>query len=256
MKWRIKQTNISLWIYLNIGMHKSSTLTCVFLFLAILSNAQVREISGLVTFSNQRLNGASIKNLKINQQTISNERGEFVINAKTGDTLVAFKTDFVTDTIILAGQQYLIIRLHKPPSLLKTVIIHSTAISPESVYEANKKEYKDIYVKGDKSGIIVPGSIMVGLGFGIDINIDKIYNAVSKEGKDARRLQRNLTKDYKNSIIDKRFNPLAASITGYKGNKLKDFIMNYRPSYEMVIKSSDYDIIQYIKRRLSEGKKG
>jgi hypothetical protein len=87
------------------------------------------------------------------------------------------------------------------------------------------------------------------------VNVDKVYNALSKEGKEARQLQRNLTNDYKNSIVDKRFNRLAARITGYKGKQLTDFIADNRPSYEIVIQSSDYDIIRYIKRRLPKAKR-
>jgi hypothetical protein len=98
--------------------------------------------------------------------------------------------------------------------------------------------------------VYIPLGLTGLLSAGIALNIDKLYNAVSKEGKDARRLQKNLTTDYKNSVVDKRFNPLAAQITGYKDQKLKDFIMDNRPSYEMVARSSDYDLVQYIKQKL------
>jgi hypothetical protein len=228
----------------------------IFLMLlwAVSSNAQVREITGLVTYNNERQSGTNIKNLSTNSQTFSDDRGAFSIRVKKGDTLIAFKVNYVRDTLMVADQEYLIINLRRIPTMLKEVIINGATISPESTYEANKKEYKDIYVKGDKSHIIAPGSFALAPVFGISVNIDKLYNALSKQGKDARKMQRTLTRDYKNSMVDKRFNPLAARITGYKGQTLLDFIKDNRPAYEMVAKSSDYDIVQYIKRKLPTGK--
>jgi hypothetical protein len=213
---------------------------------AILSHAQVREITGLVTCDNERQSGAIIKNLSLHTQTISNERGEFAIKAKSGDTLITIKEDYIKDTLVVADQQDLIIQLHKPPLVLKEVLINGTAITPASTYEANKKEYKEIYFLGDNKGIFFSGSL---------VNIDKLNNALGKKGHEARRLQHTLTKDYKNSIVDKRFNLLAARITGYKGKILSDWIMENRPSYEMVIKATDYDLVQYIKGKLSGDKR-
>jgi hypothetical protein len=212
----------------------------------ILSHAQVREITGLVTCNNERQSGAIIKNINLRIQTISNERGEFAIKTKTSDTLITIKDGYFKDTLLIAEQQYLIIEMHKNPLVLKEVVINGTAITPASTYEANKKEYKKIYFLGDNSGIFFSGSL---------VNIDKLNNALGKKGHEARRLQHTLTKDYKNSVVDKRFNLLAARITGYKGKTLSDWIMENRPSYEMVIKATDYDLVQYIKGKLSGDKK-
>lgn len=232
------------------------SLLLYFIVQATLCKAQLNVISGLITYNTERLSGANIKNTKSHTQSVSNERGEFKLEANTGDTLIINKTDFVIDTLIVAGQEDLIIQLQILPFILKTVVIKSTPASPESIYEQNKKEYKDIYVKGDKSHMIfIPLGPLGLLSAGLALNIDKLYNALSKQGKDARRLQRNLTGDYKNSVVDKRFNPLAAQITGYKDDKLKDFIMDNRPSYEMVARSSDYDLVQYIKQKMEQNGK-
>ena len=221
---------------------------------AIPSNAQVKEITGLVIYNNERQSGAIIKNLSSREQTISTDRGEFVITAKPGDTLITIKDDYIKDTLLVSDQQYLIIKFRKNPLMLKEVNIYGIPITPASTYEANKNEYKEIYWKGDKSHIFMP-DLLLGTHIGLTFDITKLYNALSKQGHDARRLQHTLTKDYKNSIVDKRFNPLAANITGYKGQKLLDFIKDNRPSYEMVVKATDYNIIQYIKGKLSWDKK-
>jgi hypothetical protein len=218
------------------------------------ANAQSNQIAGLVSGEDERLGSASIKNISGSAQSFSNEKGEFKIVAKKGDTLITSKVNYTNDTSLVGDEQSVFIHLKKTAVLLKEVTINSTAITPESVYEANKKDYKDIYWKGDKSHIFFANMDPYS-GAGVGVNIDKIYNALSKEGRDARQLQRNLVKDYKNSVVDRRFNQLAARVTGYTGKRLEDFITDNRPNYDTMIKSSDYDLIQYIKRKMPKIKR-
>ena len=185
------------------------------------SNAQ--QITGLITDGNERISEATIKNLNSSLQTITNDHGEFKLLAKYNDTLVFSKPDFLKDTMVITNQNDIVVKLIPIPMLLNEVRINSRALSPALTYEQNKKDYKDIYWKGDKSNIFLSGSL---------VNIDKLNNALGKQGHNARNLQHKLTKDYRDNIVDKRFNPLATRITGYKCNKLKDFILNNRPTYE------------------------
>ena len=223
---------------------------------ALRLKAQVKEFTGLITCNNERQCGVWIKNINNHIRSVSNDRGEFYIKAKPGDTLIITKIDCINDTLLITNQQYIFIQLRKIPTMLKEVDINAPAISPGSVYEANKKEYKMIYFYGDKSHVITPLMLPgTSMGLGIGINIDKLNNALGKRGHDARRLQRNLTTDYKNSVIDKHFNPIATSVTGYMGKRLNDFIMENRPSYNFIAHATDYDITQYVKRKLSIHKK-
>jgi hypothetical protein len=69
----------------------------IFLMLlwGVSSNAQVREITGLVTYNNERQSGANVKDLSTNTQTFSDDRGAFSIKAKKGDTLISFKVNYI-----------------------------------------------------------------------------------------------------------------------------------------------------------------
>lgn len=212
--------------------------------------AQVRKIAGLVTCNNQLQSSAVIKNVNLHTQTISNERGEFALPVKAGDTLISSKEGYIKDTLPVTDQPFFIIQLKKNPLMLKEVVINSTPITAEETYAENKKDYKEIYRKGDKSHMIV----VTPLGVGVEV--DKVWSAVSKEGKDARHMQRRLTTDYKSNVINHRFTKtLVGRITGYKGNKLDDFIVKYRPTFEMVQKATDYELIEYIKKKLAEDKR-
>ncbi|RZK50934.1 MAG: hypothetical protein EOO87_18930 [Pedobacter sp.] len=89
--------------------------------------------------------------------------------------------------------------------------------------------------------------------FGIGISIDKIYNALSREGKNARKLQRILTNDYKNNVVDQKFNEtLVTNLTKLSGIKLKDFMLTNRPSYDFVAYATDLDLVNYILAKVDE----
>jgi hypothetical protein len=220
-----------------------SFLLFILILNAVCATAQMR---GIVSCNNERISSATIKDINSGLQVNSNERGEFTLKSNPGDTLTIIKDGFIKDTILVSGQSSLIAELRKLPLTLKEVEINGTVSSPAAVYQANKKYYKLIYFWGDNKGIFLSGSL---------VNIDKLNNALGRRGHQARRLQRTFTTDYKNSIIDQRFNPLAARITGYKGSQLEEFIDNNRPTYDTLVKLSDYDIIKYIRKKMAETKK-
>lgn len=215
---------------------------------ATLANAQMRKIAGTVTNQNQRLSGVFISNANTNSRTISSDRGEFAIMAQKGDTLITYQLNYLNDTLIVGDQSFLNVKLKQSAINLKEVRITGGAVrSAAETYQKNRLEYKDIYRKGDKSHAIAVTPIGIGL------NIAKIYSAFSKEGNDARRMQRILDASYKNGVIDERFSKkLVASVTGYKDNQLAIFMEKYQPSYETALVITDYELLQYIKQKFQE----
>lgn len=221
----------------------------VFTMINILAGymAASAQVKGLVIFDNLRQGNAVIKNGNI--QTLSNDLGEFYIPAKIGDTLISTKKGFLNDTLAVTDAPYIVIRLKKGALMLKEVDIHSTVLTPEKILTENKAAYKEIYRKGDKSNAIVITPLGVG------VVIDKVWSAVSKEGADARRLQRTFIADYENSVIDKHFTKaLVNKVTGYTGERLFNFMSKYRPEYKVVKNATDYELIQYIKKCLKGDK--
>jgi hypothetical protein len=133
--------------------------------------------------------------------------------------------------------------------MLKEVIVMDKALTPEKILKENKETYKEIYRKGDESHAVVITPLGVG------VVIDKVWSAVSKEGKDARKMQRRLTTDYRSATVDRRFTKnLVTRVTGYKGIRLDDFMVKYRPTFEMVNKWNNYELVEYIKAKLAADK--
>ena len=91
---------------------------------------------------------------------------------------------------------------------------------------------------------------MIGVGGtgGAGLSIDALWNSISREGKDAAKTRAYIERDYREDVINYRFNrKLVARITGLSDKKLTDFMQKYRPGYFFVTKATDYEFISSIK---------
>jgi hypothetical protein len=209
-----------------------------------------QSIEGSITANLKPMGGAIVKNLNSKKFTVSDQDGSFKLLIKTGDTLSASYIGFKTDTLIIYNQIPLVIALKPQSNMLKEVFIKSK-VSPLEKFKKNQSDYKQIYRIGDDHNIISLGG---GYGSaGLAINIDALYSALSKQGRNARRLEKVLIRDYHSDIVDSRFTEsLVTKITGYEGGQLDSFMINNRPTYEFIKKASDYDLINYIQQKAGQ----
>lgn len=218
----------------------------MFLCISLIISAKTsfgQTITGSVSNTADFLSGAKVQNLHFKAVTFSDIKGTFKLNASQGDTLVLSYIGYRNDTLIVGNEQFIKVILQPANNVLREVLIRGNRLTPLQQYQKNQEEFKQIYRIGDKSH-------MVSIGLGIGLNIDALYSALSKEGKDARRMQKTLTTDYQNSLVDSRFTKeLVSSITGYQKQRLDDFMMENRPSFAFIQNSSDYELIQYIQRK-------
>ncbi|SDD48606.1 CarboxypepD_reg-like domain-containing protein [Mucilaginibacter pineti] len=225
---------------------------CLMFFILITANyiAYGQSKYGLVISNSAHLSGAIIRNTNSHKLSISNSNGEFSLTVSKGDTILTSYMGFKTDTMVFNNQNSLLITLNQSHNLLNEVVIRDNPINPLKKFRRNQEEYKQIYRIGDNKNIV---SVFGGAGFGgVGISIDKLYSALSREGKNARRLQRALVTDYKADIVDARFTKsLVTKITGYTGERLDIFMIDNRPTYEFVKNAPDYDLIKYIRQKLN-----
>lgn len=211
-------------------------------------SAQQRTIEGLVfdKDSKQRLTRVYIYNLGTNKGVFNNTKGEFRITVNPGDTLVAALEGYSVDTITARNQKTAVFYLKRISILLKEVYIKDSLKSPQKQLEETQEQYRDAYRKGNPGDIISVGGAN-GLG-GAGLSVDALYSLLSKEGKNARYLQEIIERDYRESIINYRFTKQAVrNITGLEGEKLRDFMEQYRPSYYFILEANDYSLLKYIK---------
>lgn len=206
--------------------------------------AQDRQIQGIVfdSATKQRLTRVYIYDTRNHKGIYNNTKGEFTMNAKHGDTLIVALQGYGVDTVTVQQQSTYVFYLMPTSILLKEVVITDSAMSPDKKLAETQKEYKDIYRIGNSKDLLSVGPGGAGLG------IDAIYSLLSKQGNNARHLQEIIESDYKDAIINYRFTrTLVNNATSLSGDKLTDFMRQYRPNYYFVLEATDYAFVSFIK---------
>jgi hypothetical protein len=214
--------------------------------------SQNKAVQGFVIDQESKLRLAKvyIYNPANDEGIYNNTKGEFVTNAKVGDTLFAALGGYGMDTVVYRGQSAIVFQLKSLGIRLKEVNIYGKNKTPQELYKSKLDEYKYKLDKGSSRDLLNLGSRGVGLG------IDAIYNLLSRDGKNARHLQKILEKDYKEEVIDYRYRPeYVKAIVDIKNEDLKDFMLQYRPTYQFVLTASDYAFIQFIRNSYASYKR-
>jgi hypothetical protein len=214
--------------------------------------AQQRPVQGFVIDKTSKLRLAKvyIYNSHSDEGLYNNTKGEFSTNAAVGDTLFAALQGYGLDTIIYRGNTNIYFQLKPLAVQLKEVAIIGSSLTPKERYDKTIKEYKYATDRGSSKDLLNLSRGGVGLG------IDAIYNLLSRKGRNARHLQAILERDYREDIIDYKFNPTfvgqALRISGFE---LKDYMQQYRPSYDFVLMASDYAFIVFMRNNYAAYKR-
>lgn len=225
-----------------IGVYFCILLLCT---LAEVATAQT-VIEGIVfdTHTQQRISRVYIYNTANDNGGYNNTRGEFNIDASPGDILIAAAKGYYPDTLIVSDKRIVLFNMVRSTIWLNEVSVIARR-SPEERLEANRREYSTAYSKGDAGSIFSTGPTGAGL------SIDALYTLISREGKNSRKLQEIIERDYRETVIDYRFTPdFVSSVTGLRGETLTDFMRQYRPSYFFVLSANDYNLAFYIRSSL------
>ena len=210
--------------------------------------SQDKQIQGIVfdRDSKQRLSRVYIYNTTTNKGFYNNAKGEFTSKASEGDILVAALPGYLVDTIRVKSQSTVLFYLKRNSILLREVTIRDSTLSPQDRLERNREAYQDAYRKGDTKDMLQIGGAN-GTG-GVGLGIDALWSLLSREGKNARYLQKIIERDYHDQMIRYRYTPrLVSKVTGLSNETLSDFMEQYRPSYNFVVAANDYELIEFIK---------
>lgn len=215
-----------------------------FLCTTALLFAQTKPVQGVVIDkeTKQRLAKVYIFNTRTGDGLYNNTKGEFSTFAVPGDTLVAALAGYGVDTVVFKGQSAAYFQLRSLGIRLRDVMIQEKRLSPKEKYEKTKDEFRYATIRGSSKDLLNLSNGGVGLG------IDAIYNLLSRQGKNARYLQKILEKDYREDLIDYRFRAsLVHQVLGIKDDELADFMQQYRPTYQFVLDATDYSFNLFIR---------
>lgn len=214
----------------------------LYLFCPHAARAQ-KAIQGIVfdRHTKQRIAQVYVYNTANDEGGFNNLRGEFKIQASPGDILIAATQGYYPDTLIVGDKDVVLFNMERSSIWIDEVSVIARR-SPEEQLLQNKREFSTAYSKGNTGSIFSVGPTGSGL------SIDALYTLISREGKNARKLQEIIERDYRESVIDYRFTPeLVGQITGLSGEKLAGFMRAYRPSYYFVLSANDYNLAFYIR---------
>lgn len=122
---------------------------------------------------------------------------------------------------------------------LPSVVVRQPSYRMDSL--ANREEYRKVF-DYDGETLNAPSG-----GFGLGISFDMIFNA--RKFRDMEKLKARLEWQEKDKYVDHRFTKgLVKRLTGLTSPALDSFMVQYRPTYDM-LKSfeTDYDYYEYIK---------
>ena len=216
--------------------------------MAIKGFAQEKSVAGIVFDKNSqdRVARINVVNINTGKSVYNNLNGVFTIEAEPGDRLVFKKQEYYNDTVKVESYLPLAVYMSRTAIQLREVTIKDSVLSPKDRLALSKKENSRAYGTLANRDIITTPT-MGGAGG----SIDALWNMFSREGKNAANLRDYIDQDYKQDVIDYRFNrALAGKITGLKDKQLTDFMQKYRPGYYFVIKASELEFIAAIKSNL------
>jgi len=195
----------------------------------------------------QRLTRVYIFNTRSGEGFYNNTKGEFKTNAREGDLLVAALQGYGVDTISIRSENTILFYLKRNSIQLREVIVRDSLKSPTDQLKQTQEEYKDAYKRGTVKDVLTTGGSNGGGGAGLSITA--LYNLLSKEGRNARQLQKIIERDYRDAMIEYRFTrSLVNRVTGLNSERLTDFKQQYKPGYYFILQANDYELIEYIKQ--------
>jgi hypothetical protein len=197
-----------------------------------------------------RLAKVYIYNSANDEGIYNNLKGEFTTKAKIGDTIFAALSGYAMDTIVYKGKGAIVLQLKSLAIKLNQVEIYGKTLTPQEQHLKTLKEYKYAIDRGSTKDLL-----NLGLG-GVGLGIDAIYNLLSRQGKNARHLQAIIEKDYREAIIDYRYRPeYVRAILDNPTFDVKDFMLQYRPTYQFVLNATDYAFVQFIRNSYNSYKR-
>lgn len=230
-------------------MKKIAFAGLTFLCLALSAFAQDGNVQGIVfdKDSKQRITKVYIYNLRTHKGIYNNSKGEFNLNAQNGDVLVAALEGYGVDTLKVGSQSTLLIYLKRLGIMLDEVVVTDSLRSPESQLKEAREAYGKVYEVEKRAKDLIKTGGGNGMG-GAGIGIDALYNLISRQGRNARALQKIIEKDYQFAVVSYRYNrSMVGNVTGLKDAELTDFMNQYRPGYYFVVEANDYEMIKFIK---------
>lgn len=191
---------------------------------------------------------ASVRNINTNTTVMTNSKGKFSIEVAENHILSFAAVGYFFDTLqynnTYASQDTLYPFLVPLARDLGNVTVIGRGMNR---YQLDSMERRKDFLQ-DIANYTIPTVSQANSGAGIALNIDRF----SKHEKNKRKAMQFYETNEKEAYINYRFNTaLVQSMTGFKDEKLHQFIEQYRPPYAWLRKhTAEEDMLYYINEQL------
>ena len=196
----------------------------------------------------------SIPSVKVSslkgEVTFTDSTGRYAIPVQTNDTI--FFTYRGKSTILFPVKNIrytagfdvaLQVRVQDKYQTLKEVVVIGKSYKQDSL--ENRENYSRVF-NFDRGGLRISETGTMGGTPGLDLG-SMIQMLQFRKNKSIKKFQNRLIEEEQNKFIDHKFNKqLIQQLTKLTGKDLEKFMIAYRPPYEFVAYSEEYEFLKYI----------
>lgn len=224
-------------------------------FLIILTatlNSYCQQLNGTVVdqLTKQPVKGALVKS--VHSRSVTDAEGKFnILSSGLNDTLTIFhqyyKTYVQPFTNINGNKMQIELELN-------SILINEVTIYSKRDYRKDSLNNRLAFQKEFnysppkiKDALMGSNSPKTANSF-ISVNPLLLYAALTKKKSKGYQLKKKMITDEQETFVGRSFNrEIVTNITGLQGDFLEQFLIRYKPTYEFAQKTSEYDMIIYIK---------
>ncbi|MDB5274966.1 MAG: hypothetical protein JWO58_3333 [Chitinophagaceae bacterium] len=185
--------------------------------------AQTLKGSVVESGGTERIANVFIRDMNSKAVTLTDKKGNFIIQTEPGHTLIFSSPGYVSDTLYVADMG-----LKRVKMLVQGIALNQVNILSSRMPFNPRVESADVYRKS-KVYVMSPSTWF------------------SREGKNARRLKRYFAREEQERHIDSVFNRVYVStLVPLRGRELADFMTLYRPTYAYVMNNNGPSLALYI----------
>ncbi len=135
------------------------------------------------------------------------------------------------------------VRVQDKYQTLKEVVVIGKTYKQDSL---ENREYYSRVFNFDRGGMRISETGTMGGTPGLDLG-SMIQMFQFRKNKSIKKFQNRLIEEEENKFIDHKFNKqLIQQLTKLSGRDLEKFMIAYRPPYEFVVSSEEYEFLKYI----------
>ena len=200
----------------------------------------------------EALSSVNVFNKTQRKNRLSDEQGNYRIEAQAGDTVlfsyVGYRKDTVLITSTILATQFPVLMDLKPASL------EAVTVGNLSNYQVDSLERRQMYAwiyEQERQPVIERQR--QGDGVGVELNV---IPHGSSEVRQRLQLKKRIIKEEEKHYVDFRFSPEYIShLTHLQGDSLAQFLSRYRPSYDFCRKAVGVDMLVYVSDSYKEFQK-